>query len=114
MRFVKIREQFLHVKWDLCFHQRASGSEAKHIARLARLYWPMAVLPRIEFVTEVPFLKNVLAERPERAVPREHAFDVMTQYFTRVRVKAVNEFKANIAMEKRRFERVQFILLREG
>ncbi len=67
----------------------------------------MAVLPRIEFLTEVPFLKNILAERPEWAVAGKHTFDRMTQYFTRVRVKAVNEFKANIAVEKRRFEDIK-------
>src|SRR6266536_836845 len=44
----------------------------------------------------------MLAERPERAVAREDTFDKMTQHFTCIRVKAVNEFKTNIAVEKRR------------
>src|SRR5260370_23549436 len=59
----------------------------------------MTIIPRIEFVAQVPLLKDILTERPERTVTRENAFDGVTQHFASVGVKAIDEIKTNVTLE---------------
>src|SRR6266446_2606501 len=124
MRLSKILQQSLHREGHLGLLKRAPGGEAKHISlfaqrfkgstyrryrqkgllkvdttRLACLCRRMTIIPRIEFVAEIPLLKDVLAERPERAVAREDAFNRVTQHVAGISIKAVDEVESDVTLK---------------
>src|SRR6266851_8867994 len=56
----------------------------------------MAICLRIEFISQVPFLKDITAECPERTETRKDTFDGVAEHFTCVSVKAVDKLQANV------------------
>src|SRR2546421_12634985 len=61
----------------------------------------MTIRLSVEFITQVPFLKNILAECPERTIAREGILYGMAQNLARINVQAVNQPKTNISVEDR-------------
>ena len=70
-------------------------------ARLAGLGGSVSIGLSIEFIAQVPFLKDVAAESPEGAVTRENSMGGMSEQFRCVGIEAIDEFKAHITMECR-------------
>src|SRR5258708_37721238 len=56
----------------------------------------MAICLRIKFISQVPLLKDIPAECPERTETRKNTFDGVAEYFTCVSVKAVDKLQANV------------------
>src|SRR5260370_21198924 len=59
----------------------------------------MAISLRIEFISQVPLLKDIPAECPERTETRKGTFDGVAEHFTCVSVKAVDKLQANVTMK---------------
>src|SRR5947208_9830417 len=59
----------------------------------------MTIRLSVEFITQVPFLKNILAECPERTIAREDILYGMAQNLARINIQAVNQPKTNISLE---------------
>lgn len=68
-------------------------------ARLAGLSGSVSVGLRIEAIAQVPLLKDVAAESPERAVTRENTMNGISEQFRCVGIEAIDELKAHITME---------------
>src|SRR5258708_39642537 len=75
-------------------------------ARFTLLCWRMIIRLSVEFITQVPFLKNILAECPERTIARKDILYGMAQNLARINIQAVNQPKTNISVEDRGVERV--------
>src|SRR5260370_9673837 len=56
----------------------------------------MAICLRIKFISQVPLLKDIPAECPERTETRKNTFDGVAEHFTCVSVKAVDKLQANV------------------
>src|SRR5260370_15455132 len=56
----------------------------------------MAICLRIEFISQVPLLKDTPGECPERTETRKDTFDGVAEHFTCVSVKAVDKLQANV------------------
>src|SRR5438105_1668845 len=75
-------------------------------ARFTLLCWRMTIRLSVEFITQVPFLKNILAECPERTIARKDILYGMAQNLARINIQAVNQPKSNISVEDRGVEGV--------
>src|SRR5258708_31319090 len=56
----------------------------------------MAICLRIKFISQVPLLKDIPAECPERTETRKDTFDGIAEHFTCVSVKAVDKLQADV------------------
>src|SRR3989442_3550385 len=66
----------------------------------------MTIRLSVEFITQVPFLKNILAECPERTIARKGILYGMAQNLARINIQAANQPKTNISVEDRGVEGV--------
>src|SRR6266566_1144975 len=64
----------------------------------------MTIRLSVEFITQVPFLKNILAECPERTIARKGILYGMAQNLARINIQAANQPKTNISVEDRGVE----------
>src|SRR6266566_931429 len=66
----------------------------------------MTIRLSVEFITQVPSLKNILAECPERTIARKGILYGMAQNLARINIQAANQPKTNISVEDRGVEGV--------